>query len=391
MLLEIRSNRAGRVVGQPTGYEAFIPAPLPPDPPLQISFETASLLQDATLELGKLEGLTQILPNPDLFLRMFVQKEALLSSQIEGTQATLEDVLEYEVRRKLEREDSSPARAVSNYVHAMNYGLERLKTLPLSLRLIREIHQRLMQDVRGGHTTQTPGEFRRSQNWIGPGGCTLQDAVFVPPPPDEMETALYDLEKHLHEDSPFPLLLHCALVHAQFESIHPFIDGNGRMGRLLMTFQLCHAGVLSRPLLYLSYYFKAHRDEYYRLLNAVRSDGDWEEWVKYFLRGVATVAHVATETAKQIVELHKEDAKLLTTIRPRGAVNALKMLDLLFEKPVVDVASVVTTLGVTQPTANELLRTFEDAGILREMSGRAWGRYFLYDSYVKILSEGTEL
>ena len=251
--------RAGQYVRQVEGYQAFIPAPLPPQPPPQIDQKTLNLLSRADLALGRLDGVTSILPNPDLFVAMFVRQEAVLSSQIEGTQSTLEDVLQFEVDEK-GADLPKDIGEVVNYVNAIKFGLKRLRDLPLSLRLIREIHGRLLQGVRGGE--RTPGEFRRTQNWIGPAGCNLHTATFIPPPVHAMNPSLDNLERFLHDTDSFPVLIHCALAHAQFETIHPFIDGNGRVGRLLITFLLCQREILQQPLLYLSSYLKARRAEY---------------------------------------------------------------------------------------------------------------------------------
>src|SRR6202167_5455629 len=274
--------RAGKYVKQLDGYRAFIPAPLPPVPPLEMDRELTRLLSEADHALGRLNGVTSILPNPDLFVSMYVRHEAVLSSQIEGTQSTLVDVLQFEIDAN-GNEHPKDVEEVVNYVRAMNYGLKRLDELPLSLRLIREIHGKLLEGVRGAN--RTPGEFRTSQNWIGPANCTLTTATFVPPPPHEMHQALDNLERFLHETTSFPALIHCGLAHAQFETVHPFLDGNGRVGRLLITFLLCQRGVLQRPLLYLSHYLKGRRAEYYDRLMAIRNDGDWEGWLRFFLRG----------------------------------------------------------------------------------------------------------
>src|SRR5208283_1175431 len=280
---------------------AFIPAPLPPDPPINIDSELSRLTSEADRALGRLDGVATVLPNPDLFVSMYVRQEAVLSSQIEGTQSTLEDVLQFEVDSK-GREFPKDIREVVNYVGAMNYGLERLETLPLSLRLIREIHGKLLEGVRGSH--RTPGEFRTSQNWIGPAGCILNEATFVPPPVPEMRDTLGSLEGFLHDTS-FPLLIQCGLVHAQFETIHPFLDGNGRVGRLLVTFLLCQKQALGRPLLYLSHYLKRHRAEYYDRLMAIRNLGDWEGWLKFFVRGIQEVTQEAAEKARRILGLRE--------------------------------------------------------------------------------------
>ncbi len=294
--------RAGRYIQQPTGYQAFIPASIPPEPALRFDPELVTAISKAELALGRLDGAAQILPNPDLFVLMYVRKEAVLSSQIEGTQASLVDVLQFEAAL----EDGKPqdSEEVSNYVGAMNYGLRRLRDFPISLRLIREIHAELLSGVRGSE--RNPGEFRTSQNWIGPSGCTLNDAQFVPPPPHEMMEALDNLERFLHAPIPMPQLMKAGIAHAQFETIHPFLDGNGRVGRLLITFLLCQQGILQYPLLYLSHYFKQHRSEYYERLQSIRESGDWEGWLKFFLKGVDEVSQEAAATAKQIVRLREE-------------------------------------------------------------------------------------
>jgi Fic family protein len=368
--------RAGRYVRQPTGYRAFIPAAVPPDPPLAFDADLTKLLSDADRALGRLDGVASVLPNPDLFVAMYVRHEAVLSSQIEGTQSTLEDVIEFEA------EGSRAGRAkdveeVVNYVAAMNHGLKRLDSLPLSLRLIKEIHKVLLRGVRGAE--RQPGEFRTSQNWIGPAGCTLKDAEFVPPPPHEMQTALGDLEKFLHDRTSLPVLIQCALAHAQFETIHPFLDGNGRVGRLLITLLLCERHVLRQPLLYLSFYLKAHRAQYYDRLTAVRNDGDWEGWVKFFLRGVFEVSQGATETSRAILELREKHRQEIGT-RPGGA-NGLRLLDELFRIPLVSVRSAEQLLGCSYVTAANIISELEDLGILKEITGRRRNRLFRYQPY----------
>lgn len=380
-------NRAGRYFQQPTGYKAFVPNPLPPDPPLQLDEEIQCLLERAVMRLGRLEGLTIHLPNPDLFLSMYVRKEAVLSSQIEGTQASLDDVLAYEVQQPQLDNDASE---VVNYVQAMKYGLTRLATLPLSLRLIREVHAELLKDVRAGELVRTPGEFRTSQNWIGRPGCTLNEAIFVPPPPYEMNLALNELEKYLHDPAPLPTLVRCALVHAQFETIHPFLDGNGRAGRLLITLLLCQAGMLTQPLLYLSYYFKANRDEYYEWLNRVRTTGDWEGWVRFFLRGVAEVAEQAADTAMQIIALRRKHIEAIREAYPRASGNAVRLLDRCFEQPYFNAARCSDQLAVSVPTANSLVARLQKLGFLREVTGQSYGRVFAYEPYLALLREGTK-
>ena len=318
---------------------------------------------------------------------MYVRKEALLSSQIEGTQASLDDVLAYEAHAGTRHTED--AVDVVNYVRAINYGLDRLKTFPLSLRLIREIHGETLNRGRGRE--KSPGEFRRSQNWIGASGSTIQTAAFVPPPPQDLPAALSDLEKFLHTKDPIPVLLRCALVHAQFETIHPFLDGNGRVGRMLITFLLCHEGVLQRPLLYLSYFFKVHRLEYYERLNAVRFEGDWEGWLKFFLKGVIEVSQQASATAKRILALRAEHVALVTKARPKGSTNVVRLLDSLYERPYQSAAYVSQTLNVSVPTAHSLLSTLERIGLLQEMTLASWGRVYSYAPYLDLLRDGTEV
>lgn len=372
--------RSGRYVTQPEGYRAFIPAPLPPDPPIRMSAELTRLLSDADRALGRVDGVASILPNPDLFVAMYVKHEAVFSSQIEGTQSTLEDVLEYEVNPKGEAHPRDVEEVV-NYVRAMNHGLARLNELPLSLRLIREIHAELLAGVRGSE--RTPGEFRRSQNWIGLGGCILKDAEFVPPPPHEMKTALGNLEKFLHDRTSLPVLIHCGLAHAQFETIHPFLDGNGRIGRLLITLLLCERKVLERPLLYPSYYFKAHRAQYYDRLMAVRNDGDWEGWLKFFLRGVREVSRAATETARAILNLREHQREMVAQ-HLAGSTNGLRLLDYLFEHPVLSVRMAQEALSCSYVTAGNVVQELEKLGILKEITGLQRNRLYRYEPYVAL-------
>jgi Fic family protein len=272
---------------------------------------------------------------------------------------------------------------VVNYIRAMNYGLERLATLPLSLRLIREIHAELLRDGRGSQ--RQPGEFRTSQNWIGSGGATIDQATFVPPPPFEMERALANFETFLHDPHPLPMLIKCGLVHAQFETIHPFVDGNGRMGRLLITFLLVQQGVLRRPLLYLSHYFKQHRDEYYDLLQDVRLKGDWESWLKFFLRAVAEVGNTATDTARRILRLQRDHRELIRD-RATARTNAEHLLDHLFEQPILSVRQASEFLGVTFPTANSLITQLTELGLLEEITGGVWRRLFAYRQYLNLFT-----
>jgi len=376
------SMRAGTYVRQPEGYSAFLPVPLPPKPPLDLDPELTRLLSEADRALGRLDGAASILPNADLFVAMYVRQEAVLSSQIEGTQSTLEDVLEFELDEEGKSVPKDVAEVV-NYVRAMEHGLKRLKDLPLSLRLIREIHVELLKGARGGH--RTPGEFRRSQNWIGPAGSTITTATFVPPPPHEMTKALSDFEKFLH-DQTLPILVHCGLAHAQFETIHPFLDGNGRVGRLLITFLLCEREVLRSPLLYLSHFFKAHRAEYYDRLMAVRTDGKWEEWIKFFLRGVSEVAEAATDTSRAILALREKHRKLIAD-RIGGTGKGQLLLDHLYQQPLVTVRLVEQQLKCSYGTAEQLVEQFEKQGMLKEITGWKRNRRYRYDPYLKLFEQ----
>ncbi len=318
------SGRAGRYVHQPEGCPAFIPASLPPTPPVRINAEIQTALSDADRALGRLDGSIRTLPNPDLFVFMYIRKEAVFSSQIEGTQSSLDDLLEVEASL-FRHNRPKDVDEVVNYVAAMNHGLVRLKTLPLSVRLIREIHEKLLKDVRGAN--RSPGELRGSQNWIGPHGCTLNEALYVPPPPHEVPKALGDLEAFLHARDSMPALVRVGLVHAQFETIHPFLDGNGRVGRLLITFMLCERDILTSPVLYLSHYFKHHRQRYYERLQAVRDRDDWESWLVFFLTAVARVSNEATETARKIVDLRERHRDTIAQRFGRAAAGALRVLE----------------------------------------------------------------
>jgi Fic family protein len=371
-------------VGQLAGYRAFIPARLPPSPPLVSDPEMDDLHFQATLALGRLDGAAEMLPNPDLFVFMYVRKEAVLSSQIEGTQASLMDVLEFETA-KLRPGRPQDVTEVVNYVRAMNQGLSRLDELPVSLRLIKEIHKELLTGVRGGHLT--PGQFRTSQNWIGPAGCTVSDATFVPPPPHEMLEALADLERFVHDDKPMPALLRVGLIHAQFETIHPFLDGNGRVGRLLITFLLCEKNVLSRPLLYLSYFFKKHRSDYYDHLQRIRDHGEWEPWLKFFLRGVAFVAREAAQKARRIVNLREQHRTQITEKLDRAAPNALTLLEKLYDNPIVNVKEVAEITGVAFATASRVVDAMCDLGILVETTGQKRNRVYAYDPYLAMFQD----
>jgi Fic family protein len=377
-------SRAGRYIRQPNHYSAFMPGPLPPVPPVAVDGAMQTMLSKADRALGRLDGSIQTLPDPDMFVFMYVRKEAVLSSQIEGTQSSLNDLLEAEAAIH-DANRPSDVGEVLNYVRAMNHGLERLKELPISVRLIREIHAELMQGVRGNHAN--PGELRRSQNWIGPGGSTLHDAVFVPPPPHEVEPLLSDLERFIHARSDIPALIKIGLIHAQFETIHPFLDGNGRVGRLLIAFFLCGEEILLKPVLYLSHWFKLHRARYYELLQAIRDRGEWEEWLKFFLEGVATVSLEATETARAIVALRERHRRIVTDRFGRSAGNGLRVLEALYSRPYVTIAEVRQNLGLSFPAAAELIQRFVDAELLAEITGRERYRVYSYFPYVRLFSD----
>lgn len=384
VLVSPPGGRAGAFVTQ-NGYAAFIPRPLPPDPPLEVDGPTLSVLSRADQNLGRLDGVIQTVPSPDLFVAMYVRREAVLSSQIEGTQSTLEDLLAVEL------EPSVPGlpddvEDVVNYMSAMNYGLDRLARLPLSKRLIREIHGQLLKTGRGAN--RMPGDFPRNQNWIGAHGAPIEQASFVPPPVPEMQAALEELESFMNEESGLPTLVHVGLVHAQFETIHPFMDGNGRVGRLLITFLLVHKGVLHRPLLYLSLYLKRHRLEYYDRLMAIRDEGDWEGWLGFFIRGVAETAEEATLKARAIVRLMKDQR---AEIQDRGlSPNAFRLLDLLYQRPFVHVNLVRETLGVSFATANGLVDQFQSMGLVHEITGRRRDRVFRFGPYLRLFEEDEE-
>lgn len=376
--------RSGRYQTQLSGYRAFLPSPLPPNPPIRIEGEIQALLSLADRALGRLDGSIQTLPNPDLFVFMYVRKEAVLSSQIEGTQSSLQDLLAAEAHI-FSPDSPKDVDEVVNYVTAMNYGLDRLRELPLSVRLIKEIHEHLLQGVRGSRLT--PGELRTTQNWIGHGGCTLSEATFVPPPPHEVPAALGDLEIFLHSDSDLPQLLQIGLAHAQFETIHPFLDGNGRIGRLLITFLLCQREILLKPVLYLSHYFKQHRAEYYGHLQAIRDHGHWEQWLAFFLRGIASVSREATETARRILALREDHRAAVTTHLGRAAGNGHRVLESLYQRPIVSVAEVQELTGTTFTAANNLVSRLVQLGILQEATGYKRNRVFRYAPYIAIFGD----
>ncbi len=380
-------GRAGSYVLQPAGYRAFVPAPLPPRPPIRMMGTIQAMLSAADRALGRLDGAIHTLPEADLFVLMYIRKEAVLSSQIEGTQSSLQDVLAAEARL-LSPGGAGDTGEVINHIAAMNHGLERLSDLPLSVRLIREMHERLLRGVRGGRST--PGELRRSQNWIGPAGCTPRDAVFVPPPFEEVPRALGDLETFLHQDDDLPPLVRIGLAHAQFETVHPFLDGNGRVGRLLIAFFLCERRILAKPVLYISHFFKRHRAEYYERLQAVRDAGDWEGWLAFFLRGVAEVGDEAVATARRILDLRETHRAAVTAHLGRAAGNGHRVLEALYRKPAITVSDVREIANLSYPAANNLVARLVSIGILERFGDRRRNRAFLYRDYIRVFADDPE-
>ena len=367
--------------------QAFVPAPLPPRPPIDWTPELRSKFDQALLALGRLDSVSTLLPDTSLFLYMYVRKEAVLSSMIEGTQSSLSDLLLFE----LDQEPGVPlddVREVSNYVAALDHGLRLLEEgLPLSLRLFREIHGVLLTKGRGSN--QTPGEFRRSQNWIG--GTRPGNAAFVPPPAEEVLECMSKLELFLHDQpEPTPVLLKAALAHVQFETIHPFLDGNGRLGRLLIALLLCEQKVLREPMLYLSLYFKTHRQYYYELLNNVRMTGDWEAWLDFFAEAVIVTATQAVETAQQLLDLSNQDRDKISGLG-RATASPLQVHRALMEHPIATSGSLVEKTGITPATVNKALGHLEQLGIVKELTAQKRNRLFSYAGYIEIMSRGTEL
>lgn len=365
---------------------AFVPFPLPPDPPLEINGPRHLLLERATLAMGRLDSISTLLPDTHLFLYSYVRREAILSSQIEGTQSSLSDLLLFE----LEEAPGAPLDDVveaSNYVAALDHGMARLgEGFPLSNRLLREMHAALMSKGRG--SDKHPGEFRRSQNWIG--GTRPDNAHFVPPPPAEVGPCMAALERFLHDGATgLPVLIRAALAHVQFETIHPFLDGNGRLGRLLIALLLHHGGLLSQPLLYLSLYLKQHRPVYYELLDRVRTAGDWEAWVDFFLEGVEETARGAVETARRLVDLFDADTRRIQQAG-RAAPNALRVLAALRQRPALTLKHLCEAHAMTFPTASKAMHSLVQARIARELTGQRRNRVFVYDAYLNILNEGGE-
>lgn len=366
--------------------QAFIPSALPPTPPLDLTGTRQMLLEQALLALGRLDSVATLLPDPHLFLYAYVRKEALLSSQIEGTQSSLSELLMFELEAA-PRAPRDEVAEVSDYVAALKYGLERLRAgFPMSNRLIREVHAQLLSRGRGSE--KLPGEFRRSQNWIG--GTRPGNAHFVPPPPQMVDECMAQLERFIHDDTgSLPVLVKAALAHLQFETVHPFLDGNGRVGRLLITLLLCHAGILAEPLLYLSLYFKQNRDLYYAHLDQVRRKGDWEAWIDFFLEGVRTTAKGAVTTAQRLVELFNTDEVKIQK-SGRAAGSALRVHTALRERPILSLPDTCLRTGLSFPAATNGMALLTKLQIVRELTGRQRNRLFVYDRYLQILSEGTE-
>ena len=384
-----RGSAAGRLlqIGQgAAAYWAFVPNPLPP--PLTLNADLVRTLSAADRALGELAGLGRALPNPHLFIAPLVRREAVLSSRIEGTQADLADLYAYEAGQPPLPGTHAPppeadVREVRNYVRALEYGLERVPTLPVSLRLIRELHERLMEGVRGEHAT--PGDFRRTQNWIGPPGCTLANARFVPSPVPEMQDALTALEKYLHEENEHPPLVRLALIHYQFEAIHPFIDGNGRIGRLLLALLLINWDLLPLPLLYLSAYFERRRQEYYDLLLAVSERGAWSEWLDFFLRGVAEQSRDTIVRAKRLQDLQAEWRQRLT--HTRASALPLRLADSLFESPIITIPQAQRVLDVSYPAAHHIIEKLVQANILQLRDEAAYSKTYIAEEILRVVSE----
>ena len=370
----------------PEPFQAFIPSPLPPNPELILDINLCDWLERANRALGRLDGISTLLPEPSLFLYLYVRKEAVLSSQIEGTQSSFSDLLLYETN-EAPGVPLNDVQEVSRYVAALNHGLRRLREgFPLSFRLIREIHEVLLSEGRGSE--KSPGEFRTSQNWIN--GNRPGNAQYVPPPPEYVMDCLGPLETFMH-DLPMrtPTLIKAALTHVQFETIHPFLDGNGRLGRLLITFLLCSEGALSEPLLYLSLYFKTHRQRYYDLLQQVRLKGDWEQWLEFFLEGVVTTSEQASNTAKRILDLFERDRSRIESTG-RGAGSALQVHQMMRKKPIFSINHFASHLELTRPTVTAAIKSLGTLGIIEELTGRQRDRVFVYQDYLNILNEGTE-
>ena len=382
--MKLETDRAGILKKMQSGYECFIPHDLK-HLKLNIDAELQSLINKANLLLGRLDGVATTLPDIDLFVSMLVQKEAVISSQIEGTQASLIDVLQKD-RKNEKIKDTAE---IVNYVKATNFAFNRLKELPLCMRLIKETHSILLSDVRGSE--KLPGELRRSQNWIGYPGCTLSTASYVPPAPTEMENTLSDLEKYIHEDSSISNLVKIGLIHYQFETIHPFLDGNGRIGRLLIILFLKEQGLIEYPVIYLSYFFKKNRTRYYELLNNVRVKGEFEEWVWFFIKGICEVSEDAISSIQKITRLKKTGIEKIRKATKGNVTNLLSVYDYLLKHPILETKDICNFLSLSKPTANNLLESLTELGILELLEDKKRYKQYVYKEYVDILSEGTAL
>lgn len=382
--MKLETDRAGILKRMQSNYECFVPHDLK-YLKFNIDEEFQNLINRAYLLLGRLDGMATTLPDINLFVSMYVQKEAVISSQIEGTQASLIDVLQ----KDRKNEKIKDTEEIVNYIKATNYAFKRLEELPLCMRLIKETHSILLSGVRGNE--KSPGEFRKSQNWIGYAGCRLNTASFVPPAPGEMEKSLTDLEKYIHEDSFIPNLIKIALIHYQFETIHPFLDGNGRMGRLLIVLFLKERGLIEYPVLYLSYFFKKNRNKYYELLNNVRVKGEFEEWIKFFIKGICEISEDAISSIQKIIELKKADIEKIRNI-PKGNIsNLLLIYDYLLRHPFLETEDIRRLSDLSKPTVNKLLETLIELEILELVEEKKRYKQYVYRKYVDILSEGTTL
>ena len=382
--MKLENNRAGQLKKMQSDYQCFVPHNLK-DIKLNINSEINALVNKAYLLLGRLDGMAITLPDIDLFVSMYVQKEAVISSQIEGTQASLVDVLQ----KDKGKEKIKDTEEIVNYIKATHYAFKRLNKMPLCMRLIRETHAVLLSNVRGEE--KMPGEFRRSQNWIGHAGSTLKDASFIPPAPDEMDICLGDLERYIHEDSTISNLIKIALIHYQFETIHPFLDGNGRMGRLLIILYLREQGLIEYPVLYLSYFFKKNRNRYYELLNNIRIKGEFEEWIKFFIDGICEISEDAITSIQKIVELKNTDMKKIRELSGGNISNLLLIYDYLLQHPFLEAEDIKNLVGVSKPTANKLLENLMTIEVVELVEDKKRYRQYVYKKYVDILSEGTIL
>ena len=380
--MKLENNRAGQLKKMQSDYQGFVPHNLK-DIKLNIDSEINALVNKAYLLLGRLDGMAITLPDIDLFVSMYVQKEAVISSQIEGTQASLVDVLQ----KDKGKEKIKDTEEIVNYIKATHYAFKRLNKMPLCMRLIRETHAVLLSNVRGEE--KMPGEFRRSQNWIGHAGSTLKDASFIPPAPEEMDICLGDLERYIHEDSTISNLIKIALIHYQFETIHPFLDGNGRMGRLLIILYLREQGLIEYPVLYLSYFFKKNRNRYYELLNNIRIKGEFEEWIKFFIDGICEISEDAITSIQKIVELKNTDMKKIRELSGSNISNLLLIYDYLLQHPFLEAEDIKNLVGVSKPTANKLLENLMTIEIVELVEDKKRYRQYVYKKYVDILSEGT--